>query len=93
MIEQNHNSNDINTLGYFEEQIAIAAEMISVPFVKRKQIMNYEDPLDAINILLDAAQEVENTLKQCVEIGSFVLDKNKELIAENRKLQYNIEAI
>ena len=55
--------------------------------------MSYEDPSDAISFILDAVQEVETTLKQCVEIGSFVLDRNKELIEENRKLQYSMEAI
>ena len=86
MIGHTNNSNEISVIGYFEEQITLAAEMISVPFVKRKQIMNYEDPSEAIGVLLDAAQEVETTFKQCIEIGSFVLERNKELIEENRKL-------
>lgn len=91
MIDHNSISNDDNMLGYFEQQIALAAEMIQVPFVKRKLILNYEDPSEAIGIILGEVQEVESTLRQCVEIGSFVLERNKELIAENRKMQISVE--
>ena len=59
--------------------------------MKRKLILNYEDPSEAIGFILGEVQEVENTLRQCVEIGSFVLERNKELIAENRKMQISVE--
>lgn len=65
--------------------------MIQVPFVKRKLILNYEDPSEAIGIILGEVQEVETTLRQCVEIGGFVLERNKELIAENRRMQICVE--
>ena len=52
MVDHYSGSNDDNMLGYFEEQLVLAAEMIHVPFVKRKLILNYEDPSEAIGFIL-----------------------------------------
>ena len=93
MIEHYSSTNDDNMFGYFEQQLLLAVEMIQVPFAKRKLILNYEDPSEAIGFILGEVQEVESKLRQCVEIGSFVLDRNKELIAEHRKMQISVETM
>ena len=49
------------------------------------------DPAETLTIVLQEAQQLEKTLKQCVEIGSFFIERNKELIADNIRMQAQID--
>lgn len=35
---------------------------------------------------------MENCFKQCIEISSFILDKNKELVQDNQRMQKQAES-
>jgi hypothetical protein len=54
--------------------------------MQRKQVLHHEDPTEAIGYILGEVQQIENTLRQVIEMGGFVLERNKELIEENRQM-------
>lgn len=43
--------------------------------------------MEALSEMLKEAESLEKTLKQCVEVGTFMIEKNKELIEDNRRMQ------
>jgi hypothetical protein len=49
------------------------------------------DPTEALADMMAEAQNLEKNLKQCVEIGSFMIDRNKELVDDNRRMADKIE--
>ena len=51
------------------------------------------DPTEALADMMTEAQNLEKNLKQCVEIGSFMIDRNKELVDDNRRMGEKIEQL
>ncbi len=52
---------------------------------------NNDDPTEALSDLMVEAQNLEKSLKQCAEIGSFMIERNKELIDDNRRQNEKID--
>lgn len=91
IISKTNDNNADNMLEYFDDQFRLASDQIKVPFIQRKNVLKKDDPSEAISCIIGEAQILENTLRQCIEMGGFVLERNKELIEENRQMQYSFE--
>lgn len=82
-----------NDLLYFEEQISLAVQQLRIPFIQRRMAADNNDPTEALADMMAEAQNLEKNLKQCVEIGSFMIDRNKELVDDNRRMADKIEQL
>ncbi len=82
-----------NDLLYFEEQISLAVKQLRIPFIQRRMAADNNDPTEALADMMAEAQNLEKNLKQCVEIGSFMIDRNKELVDDNRRMADKIEQL
>ena len=47
--------------------------------------MAVRDPRQELEEIFLEVETLETNLRRCVEITSFILDKNKELLAENER--------
>ena len=78
------------SLEFFETGILEAANLITTPFALRVEILKFNEPAHAISHLIEQAQIVENTLKECIQMCSFVLEKHKEVIDDLSNLQVKL---
>ena len=79
------------SLEFFETGILEAANLITTPFAQRVEILKFNEPAHAISHLIEQAQIVENTLKECIQMCSFVLEKHKEVIDDFSNLQVQLD--
>lgn len=62
-------------------------QSVAVPFVQRTMNSNSIDPTEAMADTVAEAQQLEKTLRQCVQISQFMVDKNKELVEDNHRVR------
>jgi len=66
--------------------------LIKLPFVNRLS-NNSDDPTEVLSSAISQAENVEKTLKQCLEIGKFLIDEHNNLILVNLSLNSCIEGL
>ena len=82
---------DQEDIDFFEEAIAEAIQRVEVPLIQLHQQNEHTDPQEELVELMEQATDYEEKLKKLVDLSQFMLEKNKELGAQNQRLQAKLE--
>jgi hypothetical protein len=88
------NNNDVqlnkiqsDDVEFYEELLSKCKESLKTPMMTRRADVQKDDPTDElIDVHIDI-QNMEREFRECVEIGTFLLKKNREMEKDSNRLQ------
>ena len=81
---------DRGDVSFYEDLLRQCKDSLKTPFMTRRVPLQKEDPTEElIDIHIDI-QNLERQFKECVEIGTFLLKKNREVEAECANMQQKL---
>ena len=87
----NKEENEEHDITYFEQVLQSLRQAADVPLQQKRMEIHNPDPIEELLEVYDDIKEVESNLNQAIEIGYYILFKNKELLTNNYDLQEEIE--
>lgn len=83
--------NEEHDVTYFEQVLQSLRQAADVPLQQKRMDIHNPDPIEELLEVYDDIKDVEANLNQAIEIGYYILLKNKELMWSNFDLQEEIE--
>ena len=72
-----HEQEDMN---YFEEELHRLQALGEIPLMQRRLEQHSMDPIEELMEVYQDVKEIEANLSKAISIGTFILNKNKEVI-------------
>ena len=72
-----HEQEDMN---YFEEELHRLQSIVEIPLMQRRLEQHSMDPIEELMEVYQDVKEIEANLSKAINIGTFILNKNKEII-------------
>ena len=80
--EYKNENEDIN---YFDMELKSLLESVSVPLIEKRMDIHKSDAMEELIEVYEEVKQIELNLSRAVEIGNFIIDKNKDLIHLNNQ--------
>ena len=80
--EYKNENEDIN---YFDMELKSLLESVSIPLIEKRMDIHKSDAMEELIEVYEEVKQIELNLSRAVEIGNFIIDKNKDLIHLNNQ--------
>ena len=74
-------------LNYFEQELTRLQSSVAVPLMQRRLVHHSMDPIEELQEVYADVKEIESNLAKAVNIGNFIIAKNKSIIETNLEIQ------
>ena len=78
-----HEQEDMN---YFEEELQRLQAIGEIPLMQRRLEQHSMDPIEELQEVYADVKEIESNLAKAVNIGNFIIAKNKSIIETNLEI-------
>ena len=73
-------------LNYFEQELTRLQSSVAVPLMQRRLVHHSMDPIEELQEVYADVKEIESNLAKAVNIGNFIIAKNKSIIETNLEI-------